>query len=204
MGAEPLTNNGAERSVQLYGWDARTENWSGPTELGSAAHGSKRLLEALRTMPGRSWYGPLNCCSPGEPTARFFTIVHDLRDCAVAMVYCNDSKTGPAEVLVVIPAELRSNLRRDFAFEFLAFAGFLGAVSESAAMTVHDRITTAIEESLASDSLVFSIGTGLWESDRDHILSQCIETIIVSLLQWISERCGQPSTPAIPQQCFTA
>jgi len=120
------------------------------------------------------------------------------------MIYCNDSKTGPAEVLVVVPAELRSSLRPDFAFEFLAFARFLGAVSESAAMTVHDRIASAIEESFDSDSLVFSIGTGLWESDRDHILSQCVETIAVSLLQWIAERCEQPSTPARPQQRLTA
>src|ERR1017187_1804301 len=130
---------GAKRGIQLYGWDSRTGTWSGPTGLGSAGRASKRLLNTLRTMQGRSWFGALKCASPGEPEARFFVVVHDLQDCAVAMVYCGDSKTGPAEVLAVIPAELRPRLRPEFAFEFLAFSSFLGAVSESAAITVHDR-----------------------------------------------------------------
>ncbi|MCX6627409.1 MAG: hypothetical protein NTW28_07250, partial [Candidatus Solibacter sp.] len=138
-------------------------------------------------MPGSSWFGPLRCSSPGEPPARFFTVIHRLQDCAVAMVYCGDSKAGPAEVLAVIPAEVRHRLRPEFAFEFLAFASFLGAVSESAAITVQDRITAAIEESSSADSLVFSLCTGLWPSDRDLALSQCLETIAMSLLPWLAD-----------------
>ena len=145
MGALIHTNTRAQRSVQLYGWDSRTGTWSGPTGLGPAGRASRRLLETLRAMPGNSWFGRLKCSSPGEPAARFFAVIHHLEDCAVAMVYCDESKTGPAEVLAVIPAEVRSRLRPEFAFEFLAFASFLGAVTESAAITVHERITTAIE-----------------------------------------------------------
>ena len=104
------------------------------------------------------------------------------------MVYCGDSKAGPAEVLAVVPGEFRSRLRPEFAFEFLAYASFLGAISESAAITVQDQITAAIAESSASDSLVFSLCTGLWPSDRDPALSQCIETIATSLLTWLPER----------------
>src|ERR1039457_202049 len=159
---------GAKRGIQLYGWDSRTGTWSGPTGLGSAGRASKRLLNTLRTMQGRSWFGALKCASPGEPEARFFVVVHDLQDCAVAMVYCGDSKTGPVEVL--------------------AFSSFLGAVSESAAITVHDRIAAAIEESSPADSLVFSLCTGLWPSDLDPVLSQCVETIAMSLLPWLAER----------------
>jgi hypothetical protein len=187
MTALPHTNPGAKRGIQLYGWDSRTGTWSGPTGLGSAGRASKRLLNTLRDVPGSSWFGPLKCASCGEPPACFFAIIHRLADCAVAMVYCGDSKTGPAEVLAVIPAELRSRLRPEFAFEFLAFASFLGAVSESAAITVQDRIAAAIEESSAADSLVFSLCTGLWPSDRDPVLSQCIETIATSLLPWLAE-----------------
>ena len=176
-------NNLAKDTVQLYGWDAETGNWSGPTELGSTVRGSKRLMEELRNMCGKSWYGPLNCASSGQPTARFFTVIHKLGDCSMAMIYCNDSKAGPAALVVVVPVELRARLRPDFAFEFLAFARFLGAIGESAAMTVHDRMAAAIEETSDADSLVFAVGTGLWASDRDHVLSQCIETIAVSLLQ---------------------
>ena len=188
MGALTHTDTGAKPSIRLYGWDSRTGTWSGPTGLGSAGRDSTRLLNTLRTMHGRSWFGPLQCASPGEPPARFFVTVHHLEDCAVAMVYCGDSKTGPVEVLAVIPAELRSRLRPEFAFEFLAFASFLGAIGESAAITVQDRIAAAIEESSAADSLVFSLCTGLWPSDRDPVLSQCIETIATSLLPWLAER----------------
>ena len=105
----------------------------------------------------------------------------------MAMVYCGDSKAGPAEVLAVIPAELRSRLRPEFAFEFLAFASFLGAIGDAAAITLQDRITAAMEESPATDSLVFSLCTGMWPTDRDPVLSQCIETIAMSLLPWMAE-----------------
>jgi hypothetical protein len=188
MGALTHTDTGAKRSIRLYGWDSRTGTWSGPTGLGSAGRASTRLLNTLRTVQGRSWFGPMRCASPGEPPARFFVTVHHLEDCAVAMVYCGDSKAGPAEVLAVIPAEFRSRLRPEFAFEFLAFASFLGGIGESAAITVQDRIAAAIEESSAADSMVFSLCTGLWPSDRDPVLSQCIETIAMSLLPWLAER----------------
>src|ERR1022692_4110030 len=110
MTAPTYAKAGAKPGIQLYGWDSRTGTWSGPTGLGSAGRASKRLLNTLRTMQGKSWFGPLKYASPGEPEARFFVIAHDLGDCAVAMVYCGDSKAGPAEVVVVIPAELRSRL----------------------------------------------------------------------------------------------
>ncbi len=188
MTAPAYTNPGAKSGIQLYGWDSHTGTWSGPTGLGTAGRASKRLLNTLRDMSGKSWFGPLKCASCGEPPARFFAVIHDLADCAVAMVYCGDSKAGPAEVLAVIPAALRARLRPEFAFEFLAFASFLGAVSESAAITVQDRIAAAMEETSPTDSLVFSLCTGLWPSDNDPALSQCIETIAMSLLPWLADR----------------
>ena len=180
----PITEVG----TQLYGWDSRTGTWSGPTELVPDGRASKRLLDILRNVPGRSWFGPLKCASPGEPETRFFVTIHGLEDSAVAMVYCADSKTGPAEILAVIPAQLRHRLRPEFAFEFLAFASFLGAVGESAAITIEERISAAIEESSASDSLVFSLCTGIWPSHLEPILSQCVETIAGGLLPWLAER----------------
>jgi len=134
----------ARHSAIWLGFADRNLEWS--HRVGPGGRASKRLLNTLRSTSGKSWFGGLKCASPGEPEARFFVVVHDLRDCAVAMVYCGDSKAGPAEVLVVVPAELRSSLRPEFAFEFLAFSSFLGAVSESAAITVQDRITAAMEE----------------------------------------------------------
>src|SRR5215472_17038139 len=105
-----------------YGWDARTETWHGPNTLNLAAAQARRLLLKLQATPGHSWYGPIRCCAPGEPEARFFALVHDLSDCALAMIYCDESRMGPAEILVTIPPDRRARLRPDFAFEFLAFA----------------------------------------------------------------------------------
>jgi hypothetical protein len=188
MGALTHTDTNSQRSVHLYGWDSRTGTWSGPTGLGPEGRASQRLLKTLKAMPGTSWFGSMKCASPGDQPARFFTLVHRLEDCATAMLYCGDSKTGPAEVLAVIPAELRPRLRPEFAFEFLAFASFLGAISESTAIDVQERIAAAIEESSAENSLVFSLCTGLWPSDRDPVLSRCIETIAMGLLPWMAER----------------
>ena len=48
----------ARGCIQLYGWDSRTETWTGPTGLSGPLHASRRLLQALQATPGRSWYGP--------------------------------------------------------------------------------------------------------------------------------------------------
>ena len=80
-------------SIQMYGWDARSATWHGPNELQSGRTPSSKLISSLRGAPGDSWYGPVNCCSAGEPATRFFAVFHRVADCATAMIYCNDSKT---------------------------------------------------------------------------------------------------------------
>jgi hypothetical protein len=184
---QALAVSGGERCIQMYGWDSRTGTCYGPTALSAPQRGSRRLLDALRRAPGRSWYGPVSCGPPGQPRARFFTLIHALDDSALGMIYCGDSRTGPAEIVAVVPPELRARLRPDFAFEFVAFARFLGALSEDGALTVHDLITAGITDHPA-DALVFSISTGLWTSDQDYVLSDCVERIAMSMLQWLAER----------------
>jgi len=192
---QACASSGEEGRIQLYGWDSRTESWNGPTGLSFSIRASRRLLQALQAAPGRSWYGPVNCAVPGEAPTRFFSLIHALGDCAVAMIYCNDSRTGPVEIVAVVPPELRAHLRPDFAFEFVAFARFLGALSEGGALTVHDLIAAAIRGSQSSEALVFSISTGLWTSDLDHVLSCCVEKVALSMLEWVSERTnGQAPT----------
>lgn len=181
-------SSGEESRIQLYGWDSRTETWNGPTGLSVASRASRHLVHALRAAPGRSWYGPVNSAAPGEAPTRFFSLIHALGDCAVAMIYCNDSRTGPVEIVAVVPPELRPRLRADFAFEFVAFARFLGALSESGALAVHDLMEAAIRGSQSAETLVFSISTGLWTSDLDHVLSYCVEKIALSMLEWVAER----------------
>ncbi len=175
------------RNVQLYGWDSMSQSWHGPNELCLPHAGTQRLLEALRSAPGKSWYGPIQCSSSGHRHARFFALVHALQDCGVAMLYCDESKAGPAEIVIVIPAERRGRMREEFAFEFVAFASFLGCLGAGADLAVHDRITAALGETGESDSLVFSISSGLWESDLDHVLSRCVEKIAVAMLNWLED-----------------
>ena len=175
----------AERAIQLYGWDLRSRTWHGPCELDFAAARPHRLTEALANVSGRSWFGPVTCSVPGEPACRFFVVIHDLKDCAVSTIYCEESKAGPLEIVAVIPAERRSQLRPEFAFEFLAFAGFLGSLGGGAELEVSEGMAAALEESPVSDSLVFSISTGLWSGDLDHVLSLCVEQTTIAVLRWL-------------------
>jgi hypothetical protein len=113
--------------------------------------------------------------------------VHDLSDCAIASIYCDESKAGPAEILAVIPAHRRSHLRDEFAFEFLAYVRFLGSLSAGAELQVHDAIASAIAGTRDSKTLIFSISSGLWPSDCDAVLSCCVEKIAVTLCQWLGK-----------------
>ena len=154
------------------------------------------MLHALRAVTGKSWYGPLSCCISGETATRFFVLVHDLSDCAIASIYCDESKAGPAEIVAVIPADRRSHLRDEFAFEFLAFARFLGSLSAGAELQVHDAIASAIADQRDSKTFVFSISSGLWPSDLDPVLSCCVEKVAVTLCQWLDESpvSGRPTS----------
>jgi hypothetical protein len=172
-------------AIHLFGWDARSRTWHGPNEFSEASMPDKRFLRALQSATGSSWYGPVSCCAPGDMPARFFALVHDLSDCAVALLYCDESKAGPAEVVAVIPASRRARLREEFAFEFLAFARFLRTVDAEAEFQVHQAITSAIAEG-DSNTLVFSISSGIWPSDLDPVLSLCVEKVAVTLREWIA------------------
>jgi hypothetical protein len=178
----------------MYGWDARSETWHGPNELSCRSVPDRRFLQALRDTPSTSWFGPVNCSTPGALRTRFFALVHDLSDCAVALIYCDESKAGPAEVVAVVPADRRARLRSEFAFEFLAFARFLGTLSLEAEFQVHEAIHAAVAEG-GSNSLVFSISSGLWPHDLDPVLSLCVEKIAATLCQWL-EDCSAPDTAA--------
>lgn len=172
-------------SISWYGWDSQRETWHGPSELAGGAPDA-RLLQALQGVAGRSWYGSVNCCKSQGMGARFFALVHDLSDCATASIYCGESKAGPAEILTVIPAGRRGRLREEFAFEFVSFARFLGAVSAGAELRVHDSMAAAITEEPASRAIVFSISSGLWPEDLELALSRCVEKVAVTLCAWLA------------------
>ena len=181
------TDSAARGLIHLYGWDARSRIWHGPNELGKCAP-DRKLLHSLWAAPGNSWYGPISCCASGEPDGgRFFVLVHDLSDCAIAALYCDETKAGPAEILVVIPGARRAQLREEFAFEFLAFTRFLGSVTEGDELQVHEAMTAAIAGEPGSIDCVFSISSGLLSDDNDIMLSRCAEKVAVTLFRWLAD-----------------
>jgi hypothetical protein len=137
-------------------------------------------LKSLRAAPGNAWFGHVKCALAGEPDATYFAVIHHLADCAMALLYCGETKVGPGEIVVVVPGGLRARLRPEFAFEFLAFACFLGAIAEADAHVLQERIGAAIAEAEAADSLVFSLG-----NVGDPLLSQCVETVALAMELWL-------------------
>ena len=107
----PASRSCRAEPVHLYGWDSLSGTWNGPNQLGWCSLPDRRLLRELEAAPGKSWYGPVNCRTSDGPATRFFVLVHDLSDCGIASIYCDESKAGPAEILAVIPAHRRSHLR---------------------------------------------------------------------------------------------
>jgi len=103
------------------------------------------------------------------------------------MIYCGESKAGPAEIVAAVPPERRSRLRDEFAFEFLTFARFLGSLGAEAELQVHEAVVTALANREDSETLVFSISSGMWPSELDPILSRCIEKVALALCQWLDE-----------------
>jgi hypothetical protein len=126
-------------------------------------------------------------------------LVHDLRDCGVASIYCDESKTGPAEIVVVIPAGRRAHLREDFAFELLAFARFLGAVDAGAELQVHDAIAGVLAGEDDGGAVVFSLGSGSWPGDLDHVLSCCVERVAVTVCRWLEAAEPAPAVAVRPR-----
>jgi hypothetical protein len=174
----------------LYGWDSRTQIWHGPSELDRRKVADAPLLQMLERVPGRSWYGPISC---GAPLSRFFVVVHDLQDCGTAAIYCDESKTGPAEVIAVIPACRRSYLRDEFAFEFLAFVRFLGCVSAGAELRLHEELSRALATASDAETMVLAVSSGWWPSDLDLALSCCTEKIALALCRWLEQSTPSPT-----------
>lgn len=179
----------------MYGWDSRSATWHGPNELGDCSLPHRRLLHGLRATLGNSWYGQVNCCTAGEAPTRLFVLVHDLSDCAIALIYCDESKMGPVEILAVIPPGKCSQVREEFAFEFLTFARFLGSLGAGSELPVHDGIAAALAEETGSSAIVFSISSGLWPRDLDPVLSSCVEQVALSVGQWLDESASSHHRP---------
>jgi hypothetical protein len=105
----------------------------------------------------------------------------------MALIYCDETRVGPAEIVVVVPANGRTQLREEFAFEFLGFARFLRMISTEAELTVHEAILSALADQQTSRALVFSVSSGLWPTDLAPALSHFVGQIALTFCEWLEE-----------------
>ena len=176
------------RPIQLHGWDARLHAWHGPDELTFKLTGCRRILGKLRQLPG-SWYGRLRAEIPGGVPLSFCASIHDLGDAGLASLDLDGSPYGPMEVLLVVPAQRRSKIRPELAFEFVAFLRFLeGPESVGAEMAIHDYIERVLREAGERESLIFSIETRSVEPEVRILISQQAERLAMSMIAWMAEK----------------
>ena len=172
-------------AAQWYGWDSRCRLWHGPIEMNPSDTGHAGLNRGLSATSALSWFSPVTCALDGSPSCRFFVITHDLKDSGLAVIYCNESRVGPLEVISVLPAWRRHEIRQDFGFEFVAFASFLTGLESGVQLQVCEGIECAFKEANSSESLVFSVTTGIWPAELDYALSRCGEQTALSILRWL-------------------
>jgi len=181
-----------ERLVELHGWDSRAGAWHGPTELACTLRGCGRILSQLRELPG-SWYGKLRTEEPEEPALGFHVSIHDLWDAGLALLDIEGSPGGPLEVILAIPAQRRARIRPEFAFEFVAFLGFLkGLEYPGSEMAIHDYIQRVLGEADEPSNLVFSIETRFFVPESRILISEQAERLAMSMIAWMAEKDARP------------
>jgi hypothetical protein len=183
------TENEAE--IHLYGWNDQGGFWHGPTEMEPALHGSGSILRRLKNAPG-TFHGKLRCSVPGLPGMDFQTTVYDLTDAGLAMVHLDGFPHAPIGVVAVIPAERRPHLRPEFAFGFVSFLSFLGAMaSPDSELAINDHLESVLRTDTAS-TLIFTMEGSQLDSDTSIVASAYFENLSMAMLQWLCRKHAEP------------
>ena len=178
----------SERYIELHGWDSRNQAWSGPDELSYSLKGGRRILDGLREGGG-CWHGELRVKAPQVPPLTFYAQVYDLGDGCVATLDMEGSPGGPLEVVLVIPAERRSMVRPEMAFEFAAYLRFLeGPVSRGSEMAIFDRVERTLRETDARTTIVFSMETRFAGPEVHILTAQACERLAMAMVAWAGEK----------------
>ena len=174
--------------IALHGWDSRDQVWHGPDELTYVLSGSREILRKLRPLAS-SWHGRLHAQMPGQLSLKFCASIHDLGDVGLAIIDLEGSPGGPLEVTLVVPANRRARVRKDFAFEFAAFLRFLeGPESSGSELPIHDYIHRVLSEADAAATLVFSIETRFLEREVQILIAEQVERLAISMIAWMNEK----------------
>ncbi len=116
------------------------------------------------------------------------TTVRDLGDCALATIDTDGVNPGPLAILAVIPAHRRASMRAEFAFELTAFFRFFqGPCPTGSEVAIHDHVQQVLEAD-REQSLVFALCSLECTGDLGIAVSECIEPLSISILQWVLNR----------------
>ena len=129
---------------------------------------------------------------PGLPGMDFQTTVYDLTDAGLAMVHLDGFPHAPIGVVAVIPAQRRQHLRPEFAFGFVSFLSFLGAMaSPDSELAIHDYVESVLRTDTAS-SLIFTMEGSQLDSDTSIVASAYFENLSIAMLQWLCTKHAEP------------
>jgi hypothetical protein len=191
MNKSGLSAPKTEVEIHLYGWNDQGGFWHGPTEIAPALNGTGSILRKLRNAAG-TFHGKLHCGVPGLPGMEFQTTVYDLTDAGLAMVHLDGFPHAPIGVVAVIPAERRRRLRPEFAFGFVSFLSFLGAMATpDSELAIHDYVESVLRTDTAS-ALIFTMEGSQLDSETSIVASAYFENLSIAMLQWLSTKHAQP------------
>jgi hypothetical protein len=191
MNQSGLSATETEVEIHLYGWNDQGGYWHGPTEIAPALNGTGAILRKLKNALG-TFHGKLRCSVPGLPGMEFQTTVYDLTDAGLAMVHLDGFPHAPIGVVAVIPAQRRQHLRPEFAFGFVSFLSFLGAMtSPDSELAIHDYLESVLRTDTAS-ALIFTMEGPQLDSDTSIVASAYFENLSTAMLHWLSTKHAEP------------
>jgi hypothetical protein len=115
----------------------------------------------------------------------FQTTVYDLTDAGLAMVHLDGFPHAPIGVVAVIPAQRRRRLRPEFAFGFVSFLSFLGAMATpDSELAIHDYVENVLRTDMAS-ALIFTMEGSQLDSETSIVASAYFENLSMAMLQWL-------------------
>ena len=177
--------------IHLYGWNDQGRFWHGPTEIEPALHGTGSILRKLKNAPG-TFHGKLRCSVPGLPSMDFQTTVYDLTDAGLAMLHLDGFPHAPIGVVAVIPAERRQHLRPEFAFGFVSFLSFLGAMATpDSELAINDYVENVLRTDTGS-ALIFTMEGSQLDSETSIVASAYFENLSMAMLQWLCTKHAEP------------
>ena len=188
MSKSGLCATAIEGEIHLYGWNDQGGFWHGPTEIAPVLNGAGSILRKLRNASG-TFHGKLRGNVRGIPGVAFQTTVYDLTDAGLAMVNLDGVPIG---VVAVIPAQRRDHLRSEFAFGFVSFLSFLGAMaSPDSELAMYDYVENVLRTDTSS-ALIFTVERSRLDPDTSIVTSAFFENLSKAMLQWLCMKHVEP------------